>query len=379
MTSEANKDQQVAKLAKKFAATVAHASATVVVAANRTYCSTGPLAMTVQGKQTTSGQIVDSASVQLNYLVPLKNLGFVPESWLVKEKLERLEPALKNATSLAQALTAVKQPGGQEALSSSLVQVFVSLLNNKFPAGSYWFPRAQLAAHKLVEAQLAAYETAGESRDDIDALLLKSIFTVYLFDMAYETSLDSASGTQKDNCGHLVKSVPLDLVRLTTNDSERAFLLWFASRDTWLKTLDDAILNVSRGPGTSPKVLKFLAKNEVLPPYSVAATDAKPPTLVEQIHKVTFLPGLATLFYDEAENADHYATARRPNTPTELFRAVKMIPTSSVFAPVMISGEWYVLLESRSPAFTVSRLLVPDGANAEAKEILDVIQKPLWE
>ena len=103
--------------------------------------------------------------------------------------------------------------------------------------------------------------------------------------------------------------MPLDLVRLTTNDSERAFLLWFASRDNWLKTLDDAILSVSKGPGTSPKVLKFAKQDEGLPPYSVASIDAKPPKLVEQIHKVTFLPGLATLFYDEAEHADDYATA----------------------------------------------------------------------
>jgi hypothetical protein len=371
ITTAARKDKEISALIKRFACgTGQNISAELVVAANKVYSSQGPLPITISGKGPTATQLVDPGGVQLNYLVPLKNLGYLPPSWV--ETCDHLWDTVAKASGATALKSSLEMKYGSSC-QRSFFQVFVH--TSKLQQGAVWFLRAQIAAHWLVEEQLTEYQKSGASLANVDPLLLKSIFTVYLMNAVYEYALATGGSTAKDSLGHLVKSAPLDLVRLCTTPEERAFLVWFSKTTDFLKTLNLAVLKSSR----------FVDKNDGLklregtshPSFKLLAKPFSRPKYLEQLHEVTFTPGFAPLFYAE-QGGGNYVANREPDAPTDELRTACLSPTSNVFKPVRLGNEWHVLIESRSPLYLISQYLVPGGASSASKQMLDRVQSALW-
>ena len=193
------KTATITNMVHTYKTTGRHHQAKLIVAANRMYCSRGPLPVQMKGKSTTPAQIKRADYTQLNYLDPLKNIGYVPEAYLAD--LANMKKMIRDTSSLKRIRSILTDGEYGGAADESIMKVFLEGLKHQW--GMKWLPLSQLVAHEYVEEKLAAYDVE-HALTNIDPLKLKSIITIHFYNVAYEVALDSAFATTKDNLGHLV-------------------------------------------------------------------------------------------------------------------------------------------------------------------------------
>ncbi len=374
LTSYLNQMGKIPELIKKMGKEKNGNNPKLIIAANRMFCKNGPYPLKVAGTQQTRVQIKDKSGTQLNYSMPLDNIGFMPAALI--EKMATVKERLREVKTIA-GLKRVLQP----FLDKSFMRAFTS--GDKYQPGSIFMIRAQIAAHEFVTDLVNGFVNSGKTDNGICIAKMKGIFANYFVNAAYEVYFKSDDDTTKDNLGHLIKTTVMDLVRMVTSDNEKKMLIWMTSQADWHKKLNEKISDilVLSDKSFKPKGLKINDNSCYNKPFSLNATiktngteKLRRPECIEQVHNVTFKPGLAALFYQE--NQKTYSKERKPNAPDKLLRSACITPTANPILPYFVDKQPMVLVESRSPIYTLSHLMIP-GESEDAKVILEKLQTNL--
>jgi hypothetical protein len=371
LRSYLNQMGDITKLITKMGGEKKGSNPRLIIAANRMFCKNGPYPLRIAGTRQTKTQIKDKSGTQLNYSMPLDNIGFMPAALI--EKLTTVKDNLRRIKTIPELKRLL-----QKFLDKSFMQAFTN--GDKYQPGSVFMIRAQIAAHEFVTELVSGFVSSGQTNDGISIDKMKGIFTNYFVNAAYEVYFKSDDDTTKDNLGHLIKTTVMDLVRMVTSDKEKKMLLWMTSQADWHKKLNEKISDILllSDKSVKPKGLKINDNSCSNKPFNLNATikmngkeKLKRPDCIEQVHNVTFKPGLAALFYQENQSA--YSKERKPNAPDKLLRSACITPTANPVIPYFVNNKPTVLVESRSPIYTLSHLMIP-GEKGGAKAILKKLQ-----